>query len=288
MKNILLAIAILIGFGLHAQHFEVGLMAGASNYMGDLSNNSNTVYLSETGATGGLFARYNFNDWVALRLNGQYGWISGEDANSSEEVVRLRNLSFRSNIYEAALIGEFNILGYQPYNNERMFSPYVFAGIALAWFNPRAEYQGETYDLQPLGTEGQGIPGREAAYGTSTFAIPLGLGFKYSINDTWNLGFEVGARRAFTDYLDDVSTTYVAFDELLAANGELAAALGNRTGELENIDVPTQVPTGTRRGDNSSADWYFFAGFTLSINFIDNGLVGSRWRRRSNSGCETD
>jgi opacity protein-like surface antigen len=288
MKNLITLIAFLMTTSLGAQHFEVGLIAGASNYMGDLSNNSNALYLSETGASGGLFVRYNFNDWVALRLNGQYGWISGEDANADNDPVRFRNLSFRSNLYEAALMGEFNILGYQPYNNERMFSPYVFVGIAHTWFNPRAEYQDEWYDLQPLRTEGQGLPGREDEYGLSTFAIPFGIGAKYSINDMWNIGFEVGARKTFTDYLDDVSTTYVAFDELLAANGELSATLANRTGELEGIDVPTQVPTGTRRGDNTDSDWYFFAGFTISINFIDNGLVGSRWRLRRSSGCETD
>lgn len=288
MKKLLLLFTLFLSLEVSAQHFEAGLMLGASNYLGDLSNNSNSVYLGETGLSGGLFIRYNFNDWVALRLGGQYGQISGEDANSDENNVRLRNLSFRSNLYEAALIGEFNILGFQPYNNESVFSPYLFGGIAMTWFNPKADYQGETYELQPLGTEGQGMAGREVPYDLSTFSIPFGLGVKYSINDMWTVGFEVGARKTFSDYLDDVSTTYVESRELAAANGDLAAALANRTAELAEITEPIEIPTGTQRGDTNSSDWYFIMGFTISYNFIDNGLVGSRWRLRRSSGCETD
>ena len=267
-----------------AQHLEAGIMAGASNYLGDLSVNSSRVVLKETHFSGGLFVRYNINDYAAVRLGGQFGTISGTDANAKEEKIRERNLSFRSNIYDFSLTGEFNILGYQPYNLYRPFSPYIFAGIALTKFDPTTVYQDSTIHLQPLGTEGQGMADRPEPYKLTEFAIPFGIGVKYAINDTWNIGFEIGARYSFSDYLDDVSSTYVRYEELLAGNGALAAALGNRTGEYLDSE-PVSVPTGTPRGDNDKTDWYFIMGFTISYNFLDNGLVGSRGRNSRKAGC---
>ncbi|MBX2877527.1 MAG: outer membrane beta-barrel protein [Saprospiraceae bacterium] len=273
---------------LNAQYFEVGVLGGGGNYQGDLSNNSSTVYLGQTHFAGGVFGRYNANDFLSVRLGFNYTTLSGADANAPVGVFRDRNLHFQTDIYEAALIGEFNILRYQPYNLANPFSPYLFGGIAFFTFNPKAEYQGDLVALQPLGTEGQGMPDRPDPYQTQQFAIPFGFGLKYALNDHWNLGIELGFRKTFTDYIDDVSSTYVSYNDLLASNGELAAALANRQGELLGSD-PVIVPTGTQRGDGKTTDTYFILGLTVSYNFIDNGLVGSRGRSgRRRSGCRTD
>ena len=231
MKRIIWLLCFL-PFGLNAQYFEAGIMVGASNYLGDLSSNSSILYMQETGFAGGVFARYNFHYLGAIKLGVNFASVSGEDANSSDRSIQERNLSFSSSIFEASLTGEFNIPGYEPYNLNNPFSPYLFAGISLFRYNPKAEFQGTTYELQPLGTEGQGITGRPEAYSLYSFAIPMGIGFKYAISDLWNLGLEIGVRKTFTDYIDDVSSTYVSYPELLAANGETSAALGNRTGEF--------------------------------------------------------
>ncbi|MCI5083677.1 MAG: DUF6089 family protein [Saprospiraceae bacterium] len=286
MKKFLFAL-FLFPLSLTAQHFEVGIMAGASNYLGDLSSNSSILYMQETGFAGGVFAKYNFHYLGAIRMGFNVTQLSGEDANSSDMAIQQRNLSFVSDIYEGSLIAEINIPGYDPYNLNMPFSPYLFAGVSYFYYNPQATYQGETYDLRTLGTEGQGIPGRAEPYGKYAFAIPMGIGFKYAISDLWNLGLELGVRRTFTDYLDDVSTTYVEYSTLAAANGEIAAALSNRTGEFLGTE-PISVPTGTLRGDDSGNDWFFILGLTLSYNFLDNGLVGARGRLRRRSGCNTD
>ena len=131
------------------------------------------------------------------------------------------------------------------------------------------------------------MAGREDEYSLSAISIPFGIGVKYALSDKINLGLEMGARRTFTDFLDDVSGTYVSYPELLAGNGELAAALGNRTGELMESNEPVIVPTGTQRGDLKGQDWYFILGVTVSYNFLDNGLMGSRGRSRGKSGCKT-
>lgn len=289
MKSLLAFSAVcFLHLSLHAQYFEVGILGGGGNYQGDLSNNSSTVYLGQTHFAGGVFGRYNVNDFISVRAGFNFTSLSGADANAPVGVFRDRNLSFQTDIYEGSLIGEFNILRYQPYNLANPFSPYIFGGIAFFTFNPTAEYQGQRIPLQPLGTEGQGLPDRPEPYQTQQFAIPFGFGLKYALNDHWNIGIELGIRKLFTDYLDDVSTTYVSYDELLAANGELAAALGNRQGELLGSD-PVIVPTGTQRGDGKTTDTYFILGLTVSYNFIDNGLVGSRNRLgRRRSGCRTD
>ena len=271
-----------------AQHFEVGVLIGASNYLGDLSNNSSSLYIKESKPAFGGFAKYNFNHLLALRGGVNYTWVAGRDANvKNDDFVRMRNLSFRSSVLEVGLTGEFNFPGFQPYGLYMPFSPYIFGGVSYFKYNPRARYEGNWVDLQPLGTEGQGMAGREAEYGLSAISIPFGVGLKYAISDKINLGLELGARRTFTDYLDDVSGTYVSYPELTAGNGELAAALGNRTGELNETGEPAIVPTGTQRGDLKGQDWYFILGVTVSYNFLDNGLMGSRGRSRSRAGCKT-
>lgn len=269
---------------LHAQHFEFGLLGGFSNYLGDLSNNSRNLYLRESNLAGGLFMRYNFNELGALKLGLNYTSLSGTDQNAPTTELQGRNLSFSSPILDVSLVGEFNILGYQPYNLYRPFSPYIFAGFGLFTYDPGTIYEGELVKLGPLGTEGQGSSAQSAAYGKTAFSIPFGLGVKYALSDKVNLGLEIGARRTTTDYLDDVSTIFVDPQTL----NPLAAALSNRSGEIPGNDLSLYAP-GMPRGDNKGRDWYFIAGLTISYNFIDNGLVGSRARRgRSKKGCRTD
>lgn len=248
-------------------------MAGVSNYQGDLGPSNLRVSLGKTHASVGGFLRYNFNDYLTGRVNLAYATLSGDDARYD----RGRNLSFRSSILEFAAIGEFNIMGYQPYALQRPFSPYIFVGIGFTHFNPRTKLDGEWIELQPLGTEGQGIEGYPSPYSLFTLAIPVGGGLKYAINDKWNIGIEMGVRKVFTDYLDDVSTSYVDPDLLLANNGELSAILSNRSG--------VEVNPGDARGNPDSDDWYVITAITVSYNFIDNGLVGVRSRSRRRGGC---
>lgn len=269
-----------------AQYWEAGAFAGLSNYLGDLTANSQSIYMQNTGFSGAVFARYNINDLSAVRLGLGYAALSGTDALANNEAIRTRNLSFSSDVIELALTGELNLPGYQPYNLNRPLSPFLYAGISAFYFQPTANLGGVDVKLRPLGTEGQGLPDRPARYAAVSLAIPMGLGVKYAVTDKLNIGIELGARMAFTDYLDDVSGTYLSHPELLAGNGPLAAALGNRSGELLGGE-PVVVPTGTPRGDNHARDWFFNAGLSISYNFLDNGLVGSRNRTRKKAGCRT-
>jgi len=289
MRKLIQVLALLllpaIGF---SQYLEAGILVGTSNYIGDVSNNSSNLYLGESKPVFGVLAKYNFNYLFAVRAGFNYTNISGRDANvKNDDFVKMRNLSFRSKIMEFSLIGEFNFPGYEPYALSMPISPYLFGGVSFFSYKPRTRYEGNWIDLQSLGTEGQGMAGRDAPYKLSDLAIPFGIGVKYALNDKINLGLELGARYAFTDYLDDVGGTYVTYPDLLAGNGNLAAALGNRTGELLDSNEPVILDTGTQRGDLKSHDWYFILGVTVTYNFIDNGLMGKRGRSRKKTGCKT-
>ena len=281
MKNVCYSIllAVLAVSSLQAQFFEAGLMLGTSHYQGDLSSASFRAIFNELHPAGGLFMRYNWNNYLSTKLSGTYGNLTGDDANLSGAQAE-RNLSFSSSLIEVGLTMEFNILGFQPYALQRVFSPYVFAGGAVYRYNPKAFYEGDWYELQPLGTEGQGLeayPERDF-YELTTFAVPFGVGAKYAITDKWTLGLEIGSRLLFTDYLDDVSRTYVDLNQLRAARGDIAAALSDRRTD------PDPTP-GINRGNDTARDWYYIVGVTISYNFLDNGLVGGRRKNKGKRGC---
>ncbi|MFK7931995.1 MAG: DUF6089 family protein, partial [Saprospiraceae bacterium] len=191
MKRLLFFCGLFLPFFLSAQHFEVGVLAGGSTYDGDLMPTKITALVKEAHFAGAGFVRYNVNDFVAARINLAYAKISGDDENI-DTAIRERNLNFESTILEGGLIAEFNILGYQPYALQRVFSPYIFAGIVGYRFNPRTEFGGEMVDLQPLGTEGQGLeayPDRDF-YKLIQHAVPLGGGVKIALTDALNIGLE--------------------------------------------------------------------------------------------------
>ncbi|MFN3940045.1 MAG: DUF6089 family protein, partial [Chitinophagales bacterium] len=270
MKKIMLALVAaftLPGF-IHAQYFELGLFGGASAYNGDLSHK--LIYWNEIHPAAGIYAGMHLTRHLSISIQSKYGTVSGADANSDQEAFRQRNLSFYSNIIEAGVVGEFYFPGYIP--GQMRFSPFVSLGINWFQFNPKAEYMGVEYALQPLNTEGQGtsaFPDREP-YKLNQISIPLGVGIKYNIAYNWNIALEITLRKTFTDYLDDVSTTYVNPDILLNERGALSYALSNRTGEYLGTD-PLPYGNEQNRGSSEISDYYAFAGITISYNFLGNG-----------------
>lgn len=266
MRSFCIILLIFIYSTCNAQYFEVGLFGGVSNYQGDLAPFA--FVPKETHLSYGYFTKFNFNRFLSLKLSGYYGKISGDDNNSENEWRQRRNLSFRSNIWELSGFAEVNLTGYDPHARKKLLTPYAFLGFGVFHFNPQAYYEGQWYDLQPLGTEGQGTtayPGREK-YKLINYSFPIGLGFKGSVSEHWNIALEMGWRKTFTDYLDDVSSTYVAKEILIAENGELSWELSNRMDETP--EGAGLEPDDTKyRGDPHDLDWYIFSGVTISYNF---------------------
>ncbi|MFK7774366.1 MAG: DUF6089 family protein [Saprospiraceae bacterium] len=279
MKIKMLFIILFFPLYFHAQYFELGGSLGASNYLGDLAPSGLKTSIGQTNWAKGIFVRYNIYDFFALRFDLTQGMISASDKFSKEgDSRKMRNLSFRSKIYEAAILGEINILGFQPEGNHKPFSPYIFGGIAFFKFNPQAKLNNQWYDLQPLGTEGQGLAEHPEKYALTQFSIPLGAGLKIALNKNFTMAFECGTRKTSTDYLDDVSSSYPDLENLAIANGELAAKLSWRYDELnEYATPPTQ---GSERGDPDDLDWYIFSKMTISYNFIDGKKKSRNGKKR--------
>lgn len=287
---ILITVLTLFSTGLSAQRSaELGVVIGASSYYGDLSPENASANTSQYQPSFSFFYRQNLNNTFGFRANFGYGRLSGDDSVSDQVFRQERNFNFNSSVLELGLIGEVNLFGFGPGGNGPRFSPYLFGGVAVFRFNPLTEYQGQTVELQPLGTEGQGIDGFGTPYRLTQISIPFGAGIKYAVNDRINIGLEIGLRKTFTDYLDDVSGAYVPFDVLRSNNGELAAALGNRTGEFLGTE-PVDAEAGTLRGNPDRDDWYMMGGFTITYTiFSDRGgssRVGGR-RGGKQFGCPT-
>lgn len=255
-----LIISALFLFGaasIQAQHFEVGMFAGGSNFIGDVGNYRPHL---PTGYSGGLFVRYNFNRHWALRLHGNYGHISNADSLSGMAYRQQRNLSFESEIWELGLTAEFNFLEFEPGTNH-WHTPYLMGGFGIFSFNPMAEYAGEMYELRPLGTEGQQTSANNAAfYAEGSSFLLFGMGYKWAIGDFTSIGVESTFRSTATDYLDDVSGFYPEPGVLLEERGEVAAALSDRSLTESNKQDAL-------RGNPANNDWYIFTGITLQFKF---------------------
>ena len=140
MKKILLSLFVLsTPLFVKAQHawarpyFEVGVLGGISSYSGDLS--SSIIDFKHMHLAGGIFGRYNMNKYLTFRLQLAAGTVSGDDKDSKQDRNIVRNLHFRSQIVEFGVMGEFNLMGYNPVGHGKMFSPYAFLGISIFNFN---------------------------------------------------------------------------------------------------------------------------------------------------------
>lgn len=243
----------------HAQLPELGLMGGGMYYLGDLNPLGN---FKNTHPTGSIFLRQNFNPRLNARYQFTYGTVSGADSLSKVVYNRNRNLSFESKVIEVSAILEINFLPFTPGEKRKNYAtPYLMFGLGLFKMNPEAYINDDWFELQPLGTEGQGSPlNKKDKYRLTQLCIPVGIGFKGNLTDRLVLGFEYSIRKTFTDYLDDVSGNYA--DPILLAryNGPLAAALADRSLYPENINN-----SGFNRGNSNFKDWYATAGIYLTI-----------------------
>ena len=280
MNRLLILFLLLLSFvSLSAQNVlsrsEVGLSHGWMNYLGDHNDQS---MIGRVSPACGITARMNFDTRWAVALGGAYGHIEG----GNPDVVYRRNLSFRSPVMEGSLRAEFNFFPYGlVMSTQKRSTPYLFCGIALFKFNPQAMVidpttgEVEWYDLQPLGTEGQGTsayPDRQK-YQLIEVSMPFGIGYRWRLSPSVHLTAEYGWRKTWTDYLDDVSTTYVGSDLLNSTSGgSTAAMLADRSGEVEPGYVNA---VGIKRGDDALCDWYSF--FNFSITFSAEVLFG--WMR---------
>lgn len=248
-----------------AQRSEFGAMGGCSFYLGDLNQ---ARLFKDVHPAGGFMFRYNLTPRWAVKADFLFGKLSSSDIGTDHST---RNLSFSSPLTEFSAEAELNFLKLYNQIGKNRFSPYIFAGITLFSFNPKAELNGVVYDLQSLGTEGQGLEGgADKRYSLTNVAIPFGIGIKFTMGRYFSIGAEWGFRYTFTDYLDDVSTVYYDNDLLRAQRGDVVGDLADRTMELVDPITGLNLPAntaGTQRGNVTNNDLYSFVGVFFTVKF---------------------
>ncbi len=249
----------------YVQKGEFGITVGAAHYFGDLNTRA---AINRPKPALGLFFRKQFGNYTGLRVSAHYAQLGYSDVYSKNQYQKTRNLSFNSNIWEVALQGDFNFFQFVPGDPDYLFTPYVTIGAGIFTYDPYAFLGGQKEFLRPLGTEGQtlGYQGRRQ-YNTMAFCFPLGAGIKYNISEKLNLSFEVSQRFTTTDYLDDVSTTYIGanrFGVLPNGNPTTARLLQDRSYELDANNIIGVE--GRQRGWSKQKDQYLFAEIGISFN----------------------
>jgi hypothetical protein len=269
MKSLFLSFLFLPGF-LQAQRWHVNVTGGLSNYSGDLQGKTYTF--DQSNFAFGAGAQYDITRNFSAVSNISLMKVSASDQFNNADLV-FRNLSFQSNILEWNLLGEYTFLDM----TKKTFSPFLFGGIAVFHYDPYAyDTLGEKIYLKPLSTEGEGLPQYpgQKPYNLTQFAIPFGGGIKFRVSENIVLAYEVGFRKTFTDYLDDVSTFYVDQTILANAKGAKAVEMAYRGNELKGgAPYPT---AGTVRGGSKYKDMYYYTGIRVSIALIsrNDGYYG--------------
>jgi Domain of unknown function (DUF6089) len=251
-----LVVLLLISSSCIAQKWEAEIMAGTAGYNGDLTQQFFSP--KSMGAAAGLNLKYNYNDIFIIRGGVTWAQVSANDKNNRQEDLKCRNLNFHTDILEGNLCLEVNL--FEP----DFFSayPYLFGGIGVFHFNPYTyDRNGKRTYLQPLGTEGQGLPNYpdRKPYSLTQFCLPFGGGVKINLSQKCDLVYELGSRILFTDYLDDVSKTYVNTNTLMANSRPQAAELAYRQ------TIAPFPSEGDIRGNPKTKDWYFVSGLKLLI-----------------------
>ena len=245
----------------YIQQGEFGFTLGAAHYFGDLNH---TAKINRPKLAFGLFFRKQFGNYTALRVSGHYARLGYSDIYSDNEFQQRRNLSFNTDIYEFAVQGDFNFFKFMPGDPNHSFTPYITFGAGVFSYDPYAFYKGQKIFLRPLNTEGQTFYQNRKAYGSMATCFPIGGGVKFNISQNFNLSFEITHRFTSTDYIDDVSTTYVGITRFPAPVGTASFA-----SILQDRSFETGTPIGVegrQRGWTKQKDQYLIAEVGLSFN----------------------
>ncbi len=202
---------------------ELGLGLGALNYKGEVSPQ---YQLQNNRPALTVFYRRDVSMPVTLRGGLLVGLLRADDENvqgaggTTPPLPAYRRTDMKGLLTEASAVLEYNFLNYRDRRDYRHFTPYGFVGIAGFFTSTSTR------------TRNAALQG-DFARSDSQFglAVPIGVGLKYALSDFINVGLEVGARKTFTDRLDQLHD---------------------------------QTPLLVNEHDQ---DWYYYSGLTISYTF---------------------
>lgn len=284
------------------QRYEWVAGLGATQFLGDVGGRdqigSDWFFDLDAASTRyvlNLGFRYKISQYVSAKTGFSFGEVAGDDRFTKEPFRNNRNIHFRSPIVEWATQVEVSWMKESigsRYKIRRVRGRgrkgsqvyvYGFAGVALLYMNPMAQYGGKWHSLKPLHTEGQGFVPSRQEYSLWQFTIPFGIGMKYTIDKKSSIGLEYGLRKTFTDYIDDTSTSYVYTKEGEARgsidqasinamgynNNPIAKALADPSlaavpGGIDSFPGACSTCPGQQRGDPTDLDSYMFLTITYN------------------------
>ena len=284
-------------YGEKSAYWEIGATLGPGNFLGDLggTQGKGQGFLKDnnfptTKLMFGLYAGYHPTQWLGFRLALNFGTLEGDDAlikgkGGLEEARKIRNSNFRSKLSEIMLLAEVyptSLIENDPDDVWLKLRPYGVIGVGAFKFNPQGTdpATGGWVDLKPLHTEGQGFPEYpdRKEYKLTQLNIPMGIGVKYFLSETFHVSLEVLHRKTFTDYIDDVSTTYISPD-LFYANLPLAQAqLAERMANKSGLNTPTRFEPGSKRGTPTNNDAYYTFNLKFGFRLTSTDRYGNSTR----------
>ncbi|TGE17161.1 type IX secretion system protein PorG [Hymenobacter elongatus] len=200
---------------------ELGIGIGGMVYKGELAP---AYQFRNNRPAATVFYRKDISAPITLRGNFLWGLVRADDANvggvngNTAPLPAYRQANTKGNILEAGAAVEYNFFDYRNRKEKVHFTPYVFVGVAGFLARTRT-------------ISNAGLDQLEKSGNTVGLAIPAGIGLKLALTPRWNLGLEAGARKAFTD-------------------------------EIDNLGTQNAVLVNTH-----DQDWYFYNGVSISYTF---------------------
>jgi hypothetical protein len=270
---------------------------GFSYYYGDLNlkNSDNVTALlgdffepENTKMSYSLGYRYNFQNYFSVGLNFYHLYLSGYDSDNKGTgpadggfARKIRNLSFHTAVNEL-----FFDLRFEPFRTDKKWSkkkihisPYIGAGIGFFSFNPKSfNSLGKEIELQPLGTEGQGIAGYGQKYSLMQLVVPVNFGVRFTPKSrTYSLSIDLNYNHTFTDYIDDVSTDYANPNDLRNAYQISNPPLYSSLLEMNDRRPVGFYQTIDKRGNSQDRD-FFMTGQIKFSYFLFNKSINTYYK----------
>ena len=265
----------------HAQVLEVGGSLGLSYYMGDINPH---IPFNQSKFGFGAIARYYEGTRWAFRLAYSYLPLAGSDEKSGYRPER--GLSFKTNVHDVALTAEFNFFDYFTGSRRSRISPYIFGGISMLYFNPKAEDGTELHSIltdvddYTVGEDDNGnekITCSKYDYSKTVISIPFGVGVKYSVNTRIGTSLEWRWHWTLTDWLDDCHAYYPTYKygDDYAQYADPTGFAAGANGQNSNMYI--------QRGNQADNDWFGYLNLTITYKFnLPNGKDCNKKERYNN------
>ena len=205
----------IVGLGTTTVYGDIGGTADESNLYG-----LKDIRFTDVRPSYYLGIRYKLEEEMSIKLNLIYGQGYGTDAGSKNEN---RNLGFKTGIFEYSVQYEYFFLKEDRrlksaavfnrkgmINNYAKTAAYAFAGLGGIYISPK--FTEDPSDVWPEWETTMKDRHIIEGYSKISATFPVGLGLKYTIDDMFTIGFELGGRYTLSDYLDGIAAKNPPFN----------------------------------------------------------------------------